>query len=90
MWRFLGFVMLVIAGLAGVFYYVGLKEEKMVVERKSTAEPFKVASPLKEAGPVVGKPSPVAGAQSSFTGPKSTRRPSRRSPPRLTPQSPNS
>ncbi|HMP17156.1 MAG TPA: HlyD family efflux transporter periplasmic adaptor subunit, partial [Gemmatales bacterium] len=48
MWRFLGFVALVIAGLAAVFYYKGQAEEKNVVQQavKKEAARMVVSSPL--------------------------------------------
>lgn len=50
MWRFLAFVALVIAGLAAVFYYTGLAEERQIVKEASkNSGPRVVKTPLSPA-----------------------------------------
>lgn len=59
MWRFVGFVLLVIAGLAAVFYYKGQAEDTKVAQSAKKAEPNRVVSnPLEVAKPaqVVASP----------------------------------
>lgn len=51
MWRFFGFVALVIAGLAAVFYYKGQAEDNKVVQQAARKDQQRliVSSPLAEA-----------------------------------------
>ncbi len=61
MWRFFGFVALVIAGLAAVFYYKGQAEDNKVVQQAARKDQQRliVSSPLAEAkAPQVKRESP--------------------------------
>lgn len=52
MWRFFGFLALVIVGLAAVFYYKGQAEDNKVAQSARKAEPHRVVtSPLEAAKP---------------------------------------
>jgi len=51
MWRFFGFVALVILGLAAVFYYKGLAEDTKVAQKIKTAEMRRVNNPIDIAKP---------------------------------------
>jgi len=54
MWRFVGFVLLVIAGLAGVFYYKGFTEDTKVAQTIKKPDQRQVKNPIEVAkAPIV-------------------------------------